>query len=316
VIILVLTYTVNEENKGKTVKYILKNKLGLSERLIKKLKMNRQVLCNSSPVRITEMVSPGDVISAVLEFEEDSSDVLPEKIDIDIIYEDESLIVINKQPNMVVHPTFNHPSGTIANAVMYHLIAHGEKKKIRPVSRLDRNTSGIIIFAKNPFVQDFLMRQMGNAFTKEYIGIVHGNVCEDKGTINLPISRKPDSIMLRHVSETGLPSVTHFDVIERFNNATLLRFILETGRTHQIRVHCQAIGHPLVGDDLYCIEDASQEIMLPDIIERQALHSYKVRFAHPLTKSLIEFTAPLPEDMQKALEILRNKQNNIYRILL
>jgi 23S rRNA pseudouridine1911/1915/1917 synthase len=306
VITLILTYTVNEENINKTVKHILKSELGLSERLIKKLKMSGNILCNSLPIRVNELACYGDTISAVLDFEEDSGDVLPEKIDIDIIYEDNSLVVLNKQPNIVVHPTFNHPSGTVANAVMYHLNAHGEKRKIRPVSRLDRNTSGIIIFAKNAFVQDFLIRQMGNTFKKEYMGIVHGTVISDKGTINLPISRKPDSIMLRHVSETGSPSITHYEVLERLNNATLLKFTLETGRTHQIRVHCQAINHPLVGDTLYCREDALPEIFPSDVIDRQALHSYKARFVHPLTKTSIELSAPLPEDILKALEILRN----------
>jgi len=302
---LILTYTVDEETYNRTVKHILKNRLGLSERLIKRLKYAGKVFRNSCPVHVNETVKLGDVISVTIDFEEECEDVIPEEIDIDIIYEDECLIVINKQPNIVVHPTCSHPTGTIANAVMHHLISKGVKRKIRPVSRLDRDTSGIIIFAKNQFAQEFLIRQMGSTFKKEYAGVVHGIVEKPKGTINLPIERKPGSIMLRQVSHTGAPSVTHYEVIEYLNNATFLSFNLETGRTHQIRVHCQAIGHPLVGDTLYGSETGPDGVFPKDIINRQALHSYKVSFIHPFTRTLIELTAPIPQDILKVLEILR-----------
>lgn len=300
VIKLHLKYIVDDTASGKSVKYVLKNRLELSERLVKRLKYSGNILCNSAPVHVNAAVCKEDVIEVFIDFTEPCEDIIPENILLDILYEDDCLIVINKQPNIVVHPTCSHPSGTIANAVMYHLKSKGVEKKVRPVSRLDRDTSGIIIFAKNEFVQEALIQQMGDkTFSKEYIGVVHGIVPEDSGTINRPIERKPGSIMLRHVSETGQPSVTHFHVMERLNNATLLKFSLETGRTHQIRVHCQAMGYPLIGDTLYSDIPTS-------LIGRQALHSCKVVFIHPFTKERTELTAPIPSDINNLIITLKN----------
>lgn len=301
-IILDLKYLVDEESNGKTVKYILKNKLKLSERLVKKLKYNSRVLCNSIPVFVNTIVNTNDTIEVSIDFDEENEDIIPEDIDIDIIFEDDCFMVLNKKPNIVVHPTSSHPSGTVANAIKFYLNKKGESGKIRPVSRLDRDTSGIIIFAKNQFVQESLIRQMNSrTFKKEYVGIVHSEVKDLKGTIDLPIERKPGSIMLRHVSQAGSPSVTHFEVIEHLRNATYLRFTLETGRTHQIRVHCQAIGHPLIGDTLYTNTGTENS----GLINRQALHSWKVNFIHPLSEKAVTLTAPVPSDILRVLEILR-----------
>ncbi|HEX3029412.1 MAG TPA: RluA family pseudouridine synthase [Clostridia bacterium] len=294
-----LKHIVNEADTNKTVKQILKSRLGISERLLKKLKYNNRIYLNSMPVYVNAIALAGDIIEAFIDFDEEESDTEPENIPIDIIYEDECMIVLNKQAGIVVHPTFNHPSGTIANAVAFHMLKSGIVKKIRPVSRLDRDTTGIIIFAKNEYVQESLIRQMNEkTLIKEYMGVVSGIVSEKTGKIVLPISRKPDSIMLRHVSEDGDHSVTHFECLEQLNNATLLRFILETGRTHQIRVHCQAIGHPLVGDTLY-------SDIISENISRQALHSHRIQLRHPFSGEIMEFTAPLPNDIMKLLEILR-----------
>lgn len=323
---MIIKYTADNNDNGKAVKYILKSKLDISERLIKKLKYQSKILCNKQPVFVNAVVKSGDVIEVEIEYDEELEGLVPQDLPIDIIYEDDCLIVINKAPDIVVHPTCSHPDGTLANAVAYHLQKSGVAKKIRPVIRLDRNTSGIIIFAKNSFSQESLIRQMNTkTFVKEYIGIVYGILKNTRGTIDLPIERKEGSIMLRHVSLSGDRSVTHFETLEVLNNTSLLKFRLETGRTHQIRVHCQAIGHPLIGDTLYPFLDISQtpELMSRtdgddiyyeignsissnensitqnlefhpelNIIERQALHSYKVEFIHPLTKKIFNLLRP------------------------
>ena len=299
-----LGLTVSPEDQGKTVKHILKSRLNLSERLVKKLKLSGKILLNTLPVHVNVVVHEGDLLEALVELDEFNENVVPEPLNIDIIYEDEELVAINKPSNMVVHPTSSHFSGTVANGLMYHLLQKGTKTLVRPVSRLDRGTSGIIIFALNPFVQESLIRQMhSNSYVKEYIGLVHGTPEESKGTVNLPIERLPGSIMLRHVTPEGAPSVTHYEVLERFEDAAFLKFTLETGRTHQIRVHCQAIGHPLIGDTLYPLPTFSESHK--ELMPRQALHSIRTIFTHPFTNNILELKAPIPADINHALEILR-----------
>lgn len=292
------------EDGSKTVKQLLKNKLHISERLVKKLKQSGGILLNSVPVHVNEKVSEGDMLEALIEFDEHNEDIIPEKMDLDIIYEDDCLIAINKPPDMVVHPSVRHFTGTVANGLMHHLLSNGKRTLIRPVSRLDRDTSGIIVFALNPHVQNDLVRQMRcNSYQKEYLGIVHGAFPGSSGTIDLPIERLPGSIMLRHVSADGAPSVTHYEVIERYAGCSLLKFRLVTGRTHQIRVHCQASGHPLVGDTLYSLPE--YENKFAELIQRQALHSSMVSFFHPFSGSPLTLKASLPDDFLRTLEILR-----------
>lgn len=297
---MILEHTIDKNDAGKPVRIILKSRLKLSTKFINKLKIQNKIMINNMPVKTNYVVSENEVLSAELELEEDCDNIEPQNIPIDIIYEDECLLVLNKQPGIVVHPTFNHPNSTIANGIVYYLKQKGIKKKVRPVSRLDRETSGIIIFAKNQFAQDILIQQMQDkVFEKEYLGIVQGIPANNKGTINLPIDRKPESIMLRWISDSGAPSVTHYEVIERFSkyNAALLKFKLETGRTHQIRVHCQAMGFPIYGDTLYS-DDRDF------LISRQALHSHTTKILHPETKKEIIFSAELPKDIKGVLEIM------------
>lgn len=296
---MILTYTVEQANAGKALKSVLKRKLELSERLIKKLKYDGRILCNSVPVHVNHVIEAGDLIEVNMNLEEESEDILPEDIDLDVLFEDDFLIAINKQPDMVVHPTCGYKSGTVANAVMHHFLKQGLHRKIRPVNRLDRDTTGIIIFAKNQFVQEYLVRQMKEkTFIKEYIGVVTGELQDDSGVIELPIERKPGSIILRQTSPDGARSITHYKVLERLNSATLVKFRLETGRTHQIRVHCQAIGHPLVGDTLY-------SDITSDLIGRQALHSDRASFFHPKDRRRVELCAPIPPDILNLLDKLR-----------
>ena len=301
-----LSMKVSGEDHKKTVKYILKNRLHLSERLVKKLKYSGNIFLNTIPVHVNAEVLEGDLVEALVELEEFNDAIVPEPLPIDILFEDEYLIAVNKPPGMVVHPTFSHVSGTVANALVYHLLCKDVRTLVRPVSRLDKDTSGIILFALNPFIQENLVGQMrSGSFLKEYVGLVHGNPEEPRGTINLPIERLPGSIMLRHVTADGSPSITHYEVLEQFSNAAYVKFTLETGRTHQIRVHCQASGHPLVGDTLYDLPVFHDN--LTGLMKRQALHSVRSVITHPFTGNMIELEAPVPDDIVKALEILRNK---------
>lgn len=329
---MILKYIVDSESSGKTVKYILKNKLEFSQSLIRKLKQPNRIFCNKKPVFVNAIVNKNDIVEVNISFEEKSEGVIPEDIPIDIIYEDEILIALNKQPGIIVHPTRNHFNGTLGNAIANYFLKKGVQTKIRPVMRLDKDTSGIIIFAKNSFAQDFMTKQMSNdLFYKEYIGVVHNLVDKPNGIIDLPIARKACSIIERCICPSGYPSITHYEVIEHLKDATLLRFVLKTGRTHQIRVHCQAIGHPLFGDTLYnnfsktqvgsfhipkenlAIFPQSQSIIASKnpaakdslFINRQALHSSRVKFIHPINKKPLKLVAPTPYDIENLTEILR-----------
>lgn len=209
---------------------------------------------------------------------------------LDIIYEDNYLLVLNKPSGMPVHPSALHFDDTLSNGVNYYFETIGLHRKIRIVNRLDRDTSGIVIFAKNEYIQEMLSLQMrDSSFKKEYIGVLNGILQPSEGSINAPIARKSDSIIERCIDEAGQVSITHYKVIKTFSNMSLVHFILETGRTHQIRVHSQYIGHSIVGDTLYGTYSP--------IISRQALHSYKVKFVHPITKETMELVADIPQDI-------------------
>ena len=277
------------------VRTFLKNEWDLSERLLRKLKLNKRISCNGEEVWVNETVENGDVINVDISFEETNEDIRAEEQELNVLYEDNCLLILNKPGNIVVHPTCQHPFGTLANGVKAYL----EQKDIhiltRFVNRLDRETSGVIVFAKNEYTQETLSKQMQKkVFEKEYIAVVHGVITEDSGTINLPIKRAPYSIMLRMTAEDGEEAITHFEVVKRFKEYTVLRLKLETGRTHQIRVHCKAIGHPIVGDGLY-------SDIKTDLIGRQALHAEKISFVHPIKKEKMEIVAKLSEDIEELL---------------
>lgn len=289
---IMLTYKVKEE---RVIKDVLIKEFDISSRLLRKLKVNQRIFCNNKVAWVNGNAKPGDEIKVNIFFEEDAESIKAEYGEIDILYEDDSLLLINKSGNMVSHPTCLHQSGTLANFVKGYFESKKEKLKVRFVNRLDRETSGVIVLAKNDYAQDILSKQMqGGEFTKEYIAIVHGDVEKDNGTIDLPIKREPDSIMTRMVAPDGETAITHFEVIERLEDMTVLKLKLETGRTHQIRVHLKAIGHPIVGDGLYSEVETS-------LINRQALHSYKTGFVHPISHEKIIVTAKLPFDMEKII---------------
>ena len=290
-------HTVTIEDEGKEVKDIMRMYFDFSSRLRNKVKREKLVFLNGEPTQGWYKVSAGDVVS--VDLPEEQSNFPPQEIPLFPVYEDEDLLLLNKQPGLIVHPTKGHPAGTVANALMYYQEQRHQSWKIRFVNRLDMDTSGLLIVAKNAYCQNELTNQMKqNHLHKTYIAIVSGVIEEDSGTVDLPIGR-PDPIDVRRgVMEDGAPSVTHFKVIERFTRYTLIELKLETGRTHQIRVHMSYIGHPVLSDHLYGEEK-------PYIIERQALHASGLEFDHPVTKKHMAITAPLPEDMKKAIEYLR-----------
>ena len=271
---MVLKYNVNTDNL--TINYILKNELKISSRLFSKLVKNNLVTLNGNPCDTRCLTHIGDTIFIDLDYDEDNSNIVSTKMNLDIIYEDDSFIILNKPKNIAVHPSYQHFANSLSNGLKYYFDSINLHKKIRPVNRLDLNTSGLILFAKNEYVQECLIRQMAeNAFKKEYLAVVTGKLDVSSGTINKPIARKPGSIIERCISENGKSSVTHFEVLKEFDTCSLVKCSLETGRTHQIRVHFASIGHPLVGDDLYGIAS--------DLIDGQALVCYSLSFKHPVS---------------------------------
>ena len=235
--------------------------------------------------------------------------VAPEDIPLDILYEDKDIIVVNKARGMVVHPASGVNSGTLVNALLYHCQdLSGINGEIRPgiVHRLDKDTSGVMVCAKNDTAHLDLAEQIRTkAAHRTYLAVVHGNIKEEAGIIKGDIGRHPtDRKKMAIVRENGKPAVTHFKVLERFGEYTLVECRLETGRTHQIRVHMASIGHPLVNDPKYGPKKSS-----PFAINGQALHSLQLTLTHPVTKEEMTFTAPLPTDMEKILTGLRNKRS-------
>lgn len=291
---MILTYIV-EKNKYETVNQVLKNEFKISSRLLHKLINSNQIFLNSNSIDTRSIVKENDVIVVDLDFVEESENIISQKMDLNIIYEDDAILAINKPAGIAIHPSILHYSDSLANGVKYYLESIGLKRKIRPINRLDLNTSGLVIFAKNEYVQECLIQQMNkNIFKKEYLAIVDGIFDKDCGTINLKIDRKENSIIKRCISENGQSAITHYKVIKALGTFSLVKCTLETGRTHQIRLHMSAIGHPLLGDTLYGIES--------DLINRQALHSYKMNFIHPITNKKVELFCDLPNDMKKVAQ--------------
>ena len=294
---MILKYIV-KENKYQSINQILKQKFKISARLQHKLITSKQIFLNGNQAdsRIAPQIN--DAITVNLDFNEESENIIPTPIPLNIIYEDEALLILDKPAGIAVHPSISHYTDSLANGIKYYFDTIGLKRKIRPVNRLDLNTSGLIVFAKNEYVQECLIQQMQtNEFKKEYLAIVHGIFENVQGTINLPIARKENSIIERCISENGQEAITHYEVLKTSNDLSLVHCILQTGRTHQIRAHMSAIGHPLVGDTLYGPN-------FSDSITRQALHSYKISFIHPISHQIVSFTSELPDDIKSSIEAI------------
>ncbi|MFD3258525.1 RluA family pseudouridine synthase [Paenibacillus lentus] len=265
---------------------------------------NGAVLVNGSAVKTNYKLTDGDHITLTIP-EAESVEIVPEDIPLDIYYEDSDVIVVNKPRGMVVHPAPGHSSGTLVNALMAHCKdLSGINGELRPgiVHRIDKDTSGLIMAAKNDKSHTSLAAQLKeHSVTRKYLALVHGNLSHDQGTVDAPIGRDPhDRKMYTVIDRNSKHAVTHFHVVERFGDYTLLELKLETGRTHQIRVHMKFIGHPLVGDPMYGRSKGLK-------IDGQALHAAVLGFVHPSTAEYKEFTAPIPDDMESLLHSLRSR---------
>ncbi|MBL4934037.1 RluA family pseudouridine synthase [Clostridium paridis] len=280
------------------IREFLKEELGLSTRLIRGAAIDKRILVNDKAVKMNYVISRGEKIVIDLNKNE-TQNIEPEDIDIDIVYEDDDILVLNKKPFMVVHPTRSHFNGTLSNGVMYYFKKTNQNCIVRLVSRLDMNTSGLIIIAKNQYAHMQLSNEMREEhFQKRYLTLVHGNLKEKQGTINVPIYRESEDAIKRVVDDRGQESITHYKVVESYKNAELVECLLETGRTHQIRVHLSYLGHPIFGDVLYGTEDK-------EFINRQALHAYGLDFHSPRTRKELSLRAELPDDMKLLIEKLK-----------
>lgn len=287
-------HTVTEEEYGQSINQILRANYTFSARFKTKMKFQSLVDLNGVPTPGYVKPEVGDVIG--IRLPEETSDFPPEDIPIDVLYEDDDLLIINKQPGIIVHPTKGHPTSTIANGIMKYMLDTDQSFKIRFANRIDMDTSGIVICCKNANAQNDISSQMrSQTVVKKYIAIVHGSVDRDEFTIDLPVGRESQETIRRSVMyEGGKDAVTDVKVLRRYADYTLVELSLHTGRTHQIRVHLSHIGHPIIGDSLY---DGDA----PGLIDRQALHAYRISFLHPVSKERIEIEAPFPKDIETAI---------------
>lgn len=289
-----LKYIIKEQDLNKSINEILTNEFHFSNRLLTKLIKADKILLNNTFCDTRNYPKLNDQIIIQFNIEEDNSNIIPTKIELNIIYEDDWLLVVNKPYGMPIHPSRMHFTDSLSNGIKYYFNSIGLHKKIRAVNRLDLDTSGLVIFAKCEYIQEEFIKQMSkNIFKKTYLCLVEEKLDKNCGCIDLPIARKPGSIIERCIKKDGHPSITYYKMIQSFENYSLVECKLETGRTHQIRVHMSAIGHPLLGDTLY--GKAS------NLINRQALHSYKIECIHPVFKTPLSFEAKIPKDIEELL---------------
>ncbi|MBQ9757827.1 MAG: RluA family pseudouridine synthase [Clostridia bacterium] len=301
---LMLEYKATQKDEGKTVERILKREFGISSKLMIYLKMNKKLFLSGEVCRSVDVCKTNDIISAdVAENNDCTEEILPWKEKLDILYEDNFLLVVNKPGNMEVHPCLGNRNTTLANAVMYHWKANGEYHNYHIVNRLDKDTSGICVIAKNRFAHGVLSAQLkAKIFKRGYTAIVHGKLQEEHGSIELPIKRDAEGIIKRTVAEDGKYAKTNYNVLISGQNFSVVDINLETGRTHQIRVHFSHIGHPLVGDWLYGNGDNER-----CFIDRQALHAGYAEFLHPASKKNMIFKTSVPREMECLINLVEKE---------
>ncbi len=288
------------ENEKVRIDNYLSDKLDISRSKVQKLIKDGNVLVNGQSVNVSYKVKIGDVIEYSLDLNEET-DITPEDIPIDIVYEDDDLLVINKASGMVIHPAPGHYTGTLVNALLYRFnLNSGEANRPGIVHRLDKDTSGLMLVAKNEFIHEKLSEMIGKKdVERKYLAIVDGLIKHDTGTIDAPIGRDANNRQKMAVTDVnGKDSITHFKVLERFDNNTFIECILETGRTHQIRVHMNYIGYPINNDPLYGRGKATEF--------GQMLHSYSIKFNHPRTGKELSFRVDPPKEFMDKLKELRS----------
>ncbi len=318
-----LHYIVNIDDGNITAGEIMREKLFLSSREMSRCKQFEDgVMCKPGvkdfdgsalaatgennlingkllyPVRLIDVLNPGDeLIVRIYEDNDNAGDIVPADGTLDISYEDEDLIIINKPGDMVVHPSYAHYTDSLSNYLAGYYEKTGQKHVVRTVGRLDRETSGLVIFAKNRHSAALLSKQtMDMSRRKEYLAICSGVFDNPSGTVDAPIRRKPDERMIREVHPEGKTAITHYTVEHQYDDYALVRLKLDTGRTHQIRVHMAYLGHPLIGDNFYADKDAETYGLT-----RAALHASRIEFNHPITCDKIIVEAQIPEDMRRIL---------------
>lgn len=290
----VLTHTVIEAEAGQPVKQLLLHLWGISGSFLSRLKFRQVITVNGAPVTVRFVPRPGDVLAAdVSDLPGEHPHIRPVDFPLDILYEDEDLLLINKPAGIAVHPAaLTEETATIAGAAAHYL----HSSCFHAVNRLDRGTTGVMAVAKTGFIHARCMAMLHtDDFRREYRAVCEGIPSPAEGDIDLPIGRAESSLLKRQADPLGQPAHTHYEVLAASQGRALLRLTPTTGRTHQLRVHMAAIGHPLTGDWLYGTEDRA-------LIARPALHSYHLRMMHPLTGTTIDVTAPLPEDIQRLLK--------------
>ena len=294
------------ENRMRLDRFCAVHLTNLSRSYVKTLIQKQYVQVNGQVKKASYALNTNDNVTVLIP-EPEEAQIKAEDIPLNIVYEDDDVIVVDKPSGMVVHPAPGTPSGTLVNALMAHtdqLSAINGVKRPGIVHRIDKDTSGLLVVAKNDNAHQFLAKQLAaHEMVRQYHGLVRGNITEETGTVDMPLGRHPKERIKMAVVEDGRHAVTHFTVMKRFGKYTEMIFKLETGRTHQIRVHMQAIGHPLVGDPLYGVRRRE-----PFETDGQMLHAEKLGFIHPTTKELMVFRSPLPRIFEEALAYCSNHQ--------
>lgn len=284
-----LKWEVKKEHDGLLLREFL-NLMELSKRALTDIKFQGgTILVNDEEKTVRTIVKEHDLVTVFFPIEKPSEELVAQAVPFEIVYEDEALLVVNKHPGISSIPSREHPSGTLANGILHYYQQIGLHSTIHIVTRLDKDTSGLMLIAKNRYVHYLFSKHELKGVNRKYKAIVHGKMNESTGVINARIARKSDSIIEREVSEDGQEAITYFQVVQQFEDFSIVELQLETGRTHQIRVHMSSIHHPLIGDDLYGGST--------NTLKRQALHSYFLSFVHPINKNEISFEIDLPEDL-------------------